>query len=249
MNYIFYAAKTVKLKACVTKFLRHICLLSPLPLSAWEIPEPNTRNPVSFGCPFQSFENVIVSLSSGFYFSPLLYVQGSECACWVPPISSLPSFWDADFLWQVQPCPCISDPGSPNSWMEHTCYFLLCKPPPPPCLFMLSIPISDILPLVPSKIFHTSRYFHGNQSRGETKRLRVSFSLVWVMCLHASGQLCGVAFSTCPSDKSHRKATPSPCQEVGNTERSLCWLFSWDSDHKEVVCRLKPEAYLNLSQK
>lgn len=96
MGYIFYAAKTVKLKACVTKFLLHICLLSSLPLSAWEIPEPNTRNPVSFGCPFQSFKNVIVSLSSKFYFSealaPLLYVQSSECACWVPPISSLPSF-------------------------------------------------------------------------------------------------------------------------------------------------------------
>lgn len=96
MNYIFYAAKTVNLKACVTKFLRHICLLSLLPLSAWEIPERNTQNPVSFGCPFQSFENVIVLLSSGFYFSealtPLLHVQSSECACWVPPISSLPSF-------------------------------------------------------------------------------------------------------------------------------------------------------------
>lgn len=106
------------------------------------------------------------------------------------------------------------------------CYFLLCKPPPPPCLFMLSIPISDILPLVPSKKSFTHQDISMETKAKGTKRLCVSFSLVWVLCLHASCQLCRVAFSSCPSDKSHWQATPSPWQEAGNTERSLCWLFA-----------------------
>lgn len=173
MNYIFYASTTVNLKACVTKFFCHIRLLSPLPLSAWEIPECNTQNPVSFGCPFQSFENSLSHCQVGFTslkHSPRCYmfrVLSVPVGFRLYPVCL--HFWDADFLWQVQPCPWISDPGSPSSWMEHTCYFLLCKPPPPPCLFTLSIPISDILPLVPSTIFHTSRYFHGNQSKEDKK--------------------------------------------------------------------------------
>lgn len=149
MNYIFYAAKAVKLKACVTKFLHHICLLSPLPLSAWEVPEPNTLNPVSFGCPFQSFVNVTVKwvlllwstrpivICSEFWVCLLgsAYIQSAF-------ISGMQISFDRfslahEFLILAPPIP--------------GCYFLLCKPPPPPCLFMLSIPISDILPLVPSK--------------------------------------------------------------------------------------------------
>lgn len=62
-----------------------------------------------------------------------------------------------------------------------------------------------------------------------TKRLRVSFSLVGVMRLHASRQLCSVAFSSCPSDKSHWKATPSPCQQGGKhgTQPLLAFLIGF----------------------
>lgn len=170
MNYLFYAAKAVKLKACVTKFLHHICLLSPLPLSAWEVPEPNTLNPVSFGCPFQSFENVIVSLSSEFYFSealaPLLYVQSSECACWVPPISSLPSF-----LGCWSPLTGSALPMDFWSWLPQfldatSCYASHLHPHAYSCS---AYQFLTFCLWYPQKIFHTSRYFHGNQSKGDKK--------------------------------------------------------------------------------
>lgn len=173
MNYIFYAAKTVKLKACVTKFLRHICCCLHCHCQPEKSLNPTHETQWVLGVLSRVLRMSLSRCQMGFTslkHSPRCYmfrVLSVPVGFRLYPVCL--HFWDADFLWQVQPCPCISDPGSPNSWMEHTCYFLLCKPPPPPCLFMLSIPISDILPLVPSKIFHTSRYFHGNQSRGDKK--------------------------------------------------------------------------------
>lgn len=143
-------------------------------------------------------------------------------------------FWDTDLLWQVQPCPRISDPGFSDPWMAHTCYFLLYKPPPPPCVFLLNMPISDILPLVPSKSF-THQDVSIETKTKETQRLCYSFSLVSVTWLCASCQLCSVVFSSYPSDMSHWKATPSLLVSLGMWNAAFAEFFSQNSDHTEAV--------------
>lgn len=118
--------------------------------------------------------------------------------------------------------------------MEHTCYFLLCKPPPPPCLFMLNIPISDILPLVPSKSFTHQDISMETKTKG-TKRLCARVSL-WcrscALCFMSALQ-CGIFILSLRqvSLESH----PFSCQLGGELECSLCWLFAQDLDRKEAV--------------